>query len=169
MQALRFSNDDDRRGRRAGRAAPALPRLRLRGVDRLGGTPLRARRRRPAGAAARADPGRLHHPQQAQGRPAAPYLRRPRGSGSRGSPSRRSCASIRPDLDGNQIMEILGVGPGREVGAAYQFLLELRMDNGPMSYDAARDALLAWHASALTDADPRCTTLRHWYVERSVS
>jgi poly(A) polymerase len=55
-------------------------------------------------------------------------------------------ASIRPDLDGNQIMEILGIGPGREVGEAYKFLLELRMDNGPMSYDAARDALLAWGA-----------------------
>jgi poly(A) polymerase len=55
-------------------------------------------------------------------------------------------ASIRPDLDGNQIMEILGIGPGREVGEAYKFLLELRMDNGPMSYDAARDALLAWWA-----------------------
>jgi poly(A) polymerase len=53
-------------------------------------------------------------------------------------------ASIRPDLDGNQIMEILGVGPGREVGEAYKFLLELRMDNGPMSYEEARDALVAW-------------------------
>ena len=56
-------------------------------------------------------------------------------------------ASIRPDLDGNQIMEILGVGPGREVGAAYKFLLELRLDNGPMSYDDARAALLEWAAS----------------------
>ena len=42
-------------------------------------------------------------------------------------------ASIRPDLDGNQIMEILGIGPGREVGEAYKFLLELRMDQGPSS------------------------------------
>ena len=42
-------------------------------------------------------------------------------------------ASIRPDLDGNQIMEILGVGPGREVGEAYKFLLELRLDDGPMT------------------------------------
>jgi poly(A) polymerase len=41
-------------------------------------------------------------------------------------------------------MEILGVGPGREVGEAYKFLLELRMDNGPMSYEEARDALVAW-------------------------
>jgi poly(A) polymerase len=55
-------------------------------------------------------------------------------------------ASIRPDLDGNQIMEILGIGPGREVGEAYKFLLELRMDDGPMSEDAARDALLRWWA-----------------------
>ena len=56
-------------------------------------------------------------------------------------------ASIRPDLDGNQIMEILGVGPGREVGAAYRFLLELRLDNGPMSYDDAKAALLEWAAT----------------------
>jgi poly(A) polymerase len=55
-------------------------------------------------------------------------------------------ASIRPDLDGNQIMEILGIGPGREVGQAYQHLLELRLDHGPMSYDAAKAALLAWAA-----------------------
>jgi len=52
--------------------------------------------------------------------------------------------AIRPDLDGNQIMEILGIGPGREVGQAYHHLLELRMDQGPMSEDAAREALLAW-------------------------
>ncbi len=55
-------------------------------------------------------------------------------------------ASMRPDLDGNQIMEILGIGPGREVGAAYAHLLELRLDHGPMGYEAARDALLAWAA-----------------------
>jgi len=56
-------------------------------------------------------------------------------------------ASIRPDLDGEQIMEILGIPPGRDVGAAYKFLLELRMDNGPMSEDAARAALLEWWAA----------------------
>lgn len=54
--------------------------------------------------------------------------------------------SIRPDLDGNQIMEILGIPAGREVGAAYKFLLELRLDNGPMSVDDAKAALLAWYA-----------------------
>ncbi|MGZ4490646.1 MAG: CCA tRNA nucleotidyltransferase [Nocardioidaceae bacterium] len=56
-------------------------------------------------------------------------------------------AALRPDLDGNQIMEILGISPGREVGQAYQHLLELRLENGPMSYDDARQALLDWHAS----------------------
>ncbi|WP_240938203.1 CCA tRNA nucleotidyltransferase [Nocardioides sp. JQ2195] len=56
-------------------------------------------------------------------------------------------ASIRPDLDGTQIMEILGIPPGREVGEAYKFLLELRMDDGPQSEEAARDALLAWWGS----------------------
>ncbi len=55
-------------------------------------------------------------------------------------------ASIRPDLDGNQIMEILGIGPGQEVGQAYRFLLDLRLDEGPMSLEAARDALVAWWA-----------------------
>jgi poly(A) polymerase len=56
-------------------------------------------------------------------------------------------ASIRPDLDGQQIMEILGIPPGRDVGAAYNFLLELRMENGPMAQDDARAALLEWWAS----------------------
>ncbi|WGX99509.1 CCA tRNA nucleotidyltransferase [Nocardioides sp. L-11A] len=56
-------------------------------------------------------------------------------------------ASIRPDLDGNQIMTILDIGPGREVGEAYKFLLELRLDNGPMAEDAAAAALREWWAA----------------------
>ena len=52
--------------------------------------------------------------------------------------------SLRPDLDGNQIMELLGIPAGREVGAAYQFLLELRLDQGPLDEDAAKAALLDW-------------------------
>jgi poly(A) polymerase len=56
-------------------------------------------------------------------------------------------ASIRPDLDGNQIMEILGIGPGREVGAAYHFLLELRLDEGPQTTEQATRALLDWWAT----------------------
>jgi poly(A) polymerase len=53
-------------------------------------------------------------------------------------------ASIRPDLDGNQIMEILGVPAGPQVGAAYRYLMELRLDHGPMTYEQAREALLTW-------------------------
>jgi poly(A) polymerase len=56
-------------------------------------------------------------------------------------------ASIRPDLNGDQIMAILGIGPGREVGAAYKFLLDLRLDEGPKSEGDAEAALRAWWAS----------------------
>jgi poly(A) polymerase len=54
--------------------------------------------------------------------------------------------AIRPDLDGNQIMEILGIGPGPAIGQAYKFLLELRLENGPMEHDAAVSALKEWWA-----------------------
>ncbi|MEY4101946.1 MAG: hypothetical protein RIR88_80 [Actinomycetota bacterium] len=53
-------------------------------------------------------------------------------------------AAVRPDLNGEQIMQILGIGAGREVGEAYNFLLNLRLDEGPMDPDAARERLLAW-------------------------
>ncbi|MFC7403902.1 CCA tRNA nucleotidyltransferase [Georgenia alba] len=53
-------------------------------------------------------------------------------------------AKIRPDLDGRQIMEILDVPAGPTVGEAYRFLLDLRMERGPLGADAAREALLAW-------------------------
>jgi poly(A) polymerase len=56
-------------------------------------------------------------------------------------------ASLRPDLDGNQIMGLLGIGPGREVGEAYTFLLELRMDEGPLGEDEAGRRLQQWWAS----------------------
>lgn len=52
--------------------------------------------------------------------------------------------AIRPDLDGNQIMEILGLKPGREVGEAYRYLLDQRMESGPMSPERAREVLLEW-------------------------
>lgn len=55
--------------------------------------------------------------------------------------------SIRPDLDGNQIMETLDVGPGPVIGAAYKFLLELRLENGPMERDDAVSALKEWWAA----------------------
>jgi poly(A) polymerase len=52
--------------------------------------------------------------------------------------------AMRPDLDGTQIMEILGVPPGPVVGQAYKFLLELRVDSGPLGPDRAREELLRW-------------------------
>lgn len=55
-------------------------------------------------------------------------------------------AAVRPELDGRQIQEILGIRPGPAVGEAYRFLLELRLDEGPIGPDAARDRLLAWWA-----------------------
>lgn len=52
--------------------------------------------------------------------------------------------SIRPDLDGTQIMAELGIGPGRDVGLAYRHLLELRMEHGPLGDERARAELHAW-------------------------
>jgi poly(A) polymerase len=60
---------------------------------------------------------------------------------------REELDAIRPDLDGNQIMEILDIPPGPVVGRAYQQLLELRLENGPLGYDAAVAALRDWWAA----------------------
>ncbi|HTL24780.1 MAG TPA: CCA tRNA nucleotidyltransferase [Mycobacteriales bacterium] len=59
--------------------------------------------------------------------------------------------AIRPDLDGNEIMAVLGLPPGREVGAAYKHLLALRMEHGPLGHDAAVAALKAWARDTLRD------------------
>jgi len=53
-------------------------------------------------------------------------------------------AAIRPDLDGQQIMAILGIGPGPRVGAAYRHLLELRMEHGPQDRAVVAQALRDW-------------------------
>ena len=53
-------------------------------------------------------------------------------------------AAMRPDLDGQQIMEILGIAPGPVVGKAYTFLLEHRMEHGPVPEEEARRLLLDW-------------------------
>ncbi len=54
--------------------------------------------------------------------------------------------AIRPDLNGNQIMEILGIPEGPDVGRAYAFLLERRLEYGPLGEERAREELLAWWA-----------------------
>jgi poly(A) polymerase len=52
--------------------------------------------------------------------------------------------SIRPDLDGNAIMELLGIPPGPLVGKAYKHLLAARMERGPMTPEQAEAELRAW-------------------------
>lgn len=54
--------------------------------------------------------------------------------------------AIRPELDGNDIQRLLGIGPGREVGEAYRFLLNLRLDEGVLGPDETERRLLAWWA-----------------------
>ena len=53
-------------------------------------------------------------------------------------------AAIRPDLDGRQVMDHLGLEPGPAVGLALDFLLELRLDEGPLGEDEAYRRLDAW-------------------------
>jgi poly(A) polymerase len=60
--------------------------------------------------------------------------------------AREELESIRPDLDGNQVMAHLGVGPGPVVGRALAFLLEMRLDEGPLGEDEAYRRLDAWWA-----------------------
>jgi poly(A) polymerase len=57
--------------------------------------------------------------------------------------------AIRPDLDGNAIMAILGIPPGPQVGRAYKHLLALRMERGPLSREDAETELRAWAADNL--------------------
>ncbi|MCA2254183.1 CCA tRNA nucleotidyltransferase [Mycobacterium intracellulare] len=56
-------------------------------------------------------------------------------------------ARVRPDLDGNQIMELLGIPAGPQVGEAWRFLKELRLERGPLDTDEATAELLAWWRS----------------------
>ena len=56
-------------------------------------------------------------------------------------------AAMRPDLDGAKIMEVLGIPPGPLVGEAYNFLLGLRLDLGPLDEEQAVEALRAWWAA----------------------
>jgi poly(A) polymerase len=55
--------------------------------------------------------------------------------------------AMRPELDGNRIQEVLGIGPGREVGEAYRFLLDLRLDEGMVGPDVAEQRLRDWWAT----------------------
>ena len=54
--------------------------------------------------------------------------------------------AVRPDLDGNEIMAILGLPPGPLVGQAWRHLKELRLDRGPLPHDEAVAELRRWAA-----------------------
>ena len=60
--------------------------------------------------------------------------------------------AIRPDLDGSQVMDRLGIAPGRDVGQALEFLLELRMDEGPLGEEEAYRRLDDWWADRIRTA-----------------
>lgn len=64
---------------------------------------------------------------------------------------REELDAIRPELNGDEIMDALGVGPSRAVGQAYKYLLALRMEEGEIGKDAARERLLSWWKSIQED------------------
>ena len=59
-------------------------------------------------------------------------------------------SKIRPDLDGAQVMALLKIKPSREVGAAMDFLMELRLDRGQIGEEQATKELLNWWENRAT-------------------
>ena len=58
--------------------------------------------------------------------------------------AKEDLARVRPDIDGNEIMTLLGIPPGPAVGQAWNHLKEVRLDRGPLSHDEAVEELLRW-------------------------
>jgi poly(A) polymerase len=58
--------------------------------------------------------------------------------------AREELDAMRPDLDGNRVMELLGVRPGPVIGRALDFLLELRIEEGPLGEEEATRRLFRW-------------------------
>ena len=110
---------------------------------------------RDAGPAAdraeRAHPVRLHDAQRAQGGEAVDGGWTISRSGSSSWPPSEELAAIRPELDGGQVMEHLGIGPGPVVGKALAFLLEIRLDEGIIGDTQIRQRLDQWAARSVAD------------------
>jgi poly(A) polymerase len=66
---------------------------------------------------------------------------------------REELDSIRPQLDGVAVMKRLGIPPGRHVGAALEFLLQVRLDEGLLDQEEILRRLDAWWADRLSKAD----------------
>ena len=60
--------------------------------------------------------------------------------------AKEELSAVRPELNGNEIAEVLGIRPGPVLGRAYTFLLGVRLDEGPIGPEAARERLVAWWA-----------------------
>ena len=63
--------------------------------------------------------------------------------------------AIRPELNGNEIAELLGITPGPVLGKAYKQALEIRMDRGPIGKEAVAELLLAWWSEQEESREPR--------------
>ena len=115
-------------------------------MDRLGGPPLRHRRGTVVAAAAQAGACRLHHPQQAASRALQANYD---GLEARIAElaAKEDLQRVRPDLDGNEIMELLGIPAGPQVGEAWRHLKELRLDRGPLTREEATAELMSWWRS----------------------
>jgi poly(A) polymerase len=68
--------------------------------------------------------------------------------------SQEELAAIRPELDGVQVMQQLGIPPGPLVGEALAFLLDVRLDEGLIGEEAIRARLQAWHEETDPESDP---------------
>jgi len=60
--------------------------------------------------------------------------------------AREELAALRPELDGAQVMELLGIPPGRDVGKAMEFLMEIRLEEGLIGTEAITERLRSWWA-----------------------
>ncbi|NTY61662.1 CCA tRNA nucleotidyltransferase [Mycolicibacterium sphagni] len=68
--------------------------------------------------------------------------------------AKEDLARVRPDLDGNEIMRLLDIPAGPQVGQAWNFLKELRLDRGPLDHDDAVAELLAWWNERNAEDEP---------------